>query len=405
MKEFASIDIGTSYTRVLMGRMGDDGVIQINGAGVSPSQGVRNGGVVNIEQTVQSIQTAAREAELMSGLVVEEAVVNITGKHLKGENSRGVVAVTNRDRVVTESDVLRVIEGAQNIRIPADQEILHVLSREFVVDDQSGIRDPIGMTGVRLESEVHIVTAGKTALTNLRKAVNAAGIRVTNLVMSSLASSEAVLTSGERDLGVAVVDIGSGVTDIIVYVDGGVFSSATLPWGGSHVTQDLSFGLKIPMEAAELVKRNSGCGQIAAVDPIEKIELPAMSGRPPRWVLRQEIAAIMEPRMREIFELVDQELMRSGKKNALSGGVVITGGGSRVEGAASLAEEVFSMAVRKGNPLPLGGFFDKVDGPEFATSVGLLIGAAQSTDTARKAPRESGSGWMQKLRSWVSENL
>ncbi len=404
MKEFAAIDIGSSYTRVLMGRMGDDGIININGAGVAPSNGVRSGGVVNIDAAVQAIQTAAREAELMSGLVVEDAAINVTGKHLKGENSRGVVAVTNRDRVVSESDVLRVVEGAQNIRIPADQEILHVLSREFVVDDQAGIRDPIGMTGVRLECEVHIVTAGRTALTNLRKAVNAAGVRVTNLVMSSLASAEAVLSDGEKDLGVAVVDIGSGVTDIILYVDGGVYYSATLPWGGSHVTQDLSFGLKIPIDAAEAVKKNSGCVQIAAVDPIEKIELPALSGRPPRWVLRQEIAAIMEPRMREIFELVDQEFMRSGKKNALAGGVVITGGGSRVEGAVSLAEEVFGMSVRKGSPQPLGGFFDRVDGPEFATAVGLLMGAALTAETPRKASREGG-GWMQKLRSWVSENL
>jgi len=403
MKELSAIDIGTSYVRVLMGRVGDDGVLGVHGVGVSAVKGVRNGAIVNIESTVQAIQIAAREAELMSGLVVEEAIVNVTGKHLRGENSRGVVAVTNRERIVEESDVLRVIEGAQNIRIPADQEILHVLSREFIVDDQSGVRDPIGMTGVRLEAEVHIVTAGRTALTNLRKSVSMAGVRIVNLVMSSLASAEAVLTPGEKDLGVAVVDIGSGVTDIIMFVDGGVHFSSIVPFGGAHVTQDLSIGLKIPLENAEILKKNAGSVQMAAVDPIEKIELPALSGRPPRWVLRQEISGIMEPRMREIYEMVDAELTRSGKKNALAGGIVLTGGASRVEGAVSLAEEVFSLAARKGVPQTLGGFSDRVEGPEFATAVGLLLSGARTAEPSRR--QSHGGGWMQKFKMWVSENL
>ncbi|MBL8019788.1 MAG: cell division protein FtsA [Leptospirales bacterium] len=407
MREFSAIDIGSSYVRVLMGRRGDENEVQVNGVGVAPSRGVRNGAIVNIEGTVQSIQEAAREAELMSGLVVEDAVVNVTGKHLRGENSRGVVAVTNRDRVVMESDVLRVIEGAQNIRIPADQDILHVLSREFIVDDQSGIRDPIGMTGVRLEAEVHIVTAGRTAVTNLKKAVNGAGIRILNLVMSSLASAEAVLTSGEKDLGVAVLDIGSGSTDIIMFVEGGVQFSSVVPLGGTHVTQDLSIGLKIPMETAESIKKNSGSAQVASVDPIEKIELPALAGRPPRWVLRQEIAAIIEPRMREIFELVDQELKRSGKKSSLAGGIVLTGGGSRVEGAVGLAEEVFALAARKGLPQTPGGFSERVEGPEFATAVGLLLSAAatEKREPGRSSSSGTGSGWVQKFKNWVSENL
>lgn len=402
MKEFAAIDIGSAYVRVLMGRSDETG-IQITGVGSSISRGVRNGSIVNIDATVQSIQEAAREAELMSGLVASDAVVNITGKHLKGENSRGVVAVTNRDRIVSEGDVLRVVEGAQNIRIPADQEILHVLSREFVVDDQSGIKDPVGMTGVRLEAEVHIVTAGRTALSNLRKSVNGAGVRITNLMMSSLASAEAVLAPGEKDLGVAVIDIGSGITDIIMFVEGGVHFSSAVPFGGGHVTQDLSIGLKIPVEAAENLKKASGSAQVAAVDPIEKLELPSMAGRAPRWVLRQEVASIMEPRMREIFELVDQELMRSGKKQSLAGGVVLAGGASRTEGAVSLAEDVFSLAARRGSPVELAGFSDRVNGPEYATVVGLLLSAASQDAVAVKRVRTDS--WFGRLKGWVQENL
>jgi cell division protein FtsA len=402
MKEFSAIDIGSAYVRVLMGRSDERG-IQITGVGSAISRGVRNGSIVNIDATVQSIQEAAREAELMSGLVAADAVVNITGKHLKGENSRGVVAVTNRDRIVSEGDVLRVVEGAQNIRIPADQEILHVLSREFIVDDQSGIKDPVGMTGVRLEAEVHIVTAGHTAMSNLRKSVNGAGVRITNLMMSSLASAEAVLAPGEKDLGVCVIDIGSGITDIIMFIEGGVQFSSTVPFGGGHVTQDLSIGLKIPVDAAENLKKASGSAMAAAVDPIEKIELPSMAGRAPRWVLRQEIASIMEPRMREIFELVDQELLRSGKKQSLAGGIVLAGGASRTEGSVSLAEEVFGLAARRGSPVELAGFSDRVNGPEYATVVGLLLSAA-STDTA--APKRARSdGWFARMKGWVQENL
>lgn len=402
MKEFSAIDIGSAYVRVLMGRSDERG-IQITGVGSSISRGVRNGSIVNIDATVQSIQEAAREAELMSGLVAADAVVNITGKHLKGENSRGVVAVTNRDRIVSEGDVLRVVEGAQNIRIPADQEILHVLSREFIVDDQSGIKDPVGMTGVRLEAEVHIVTAGHTAMSNLRKSVNGAGVRITNLVMSSLASAEAVLAPGEKDLGVCVIDIGSGITDIIMFIEGGVQFSSTVPFGGGHVTQDLSIGLKIPVDAAENLKKASGSAQAAAVDPIEKIELPSMAGRPPRWVLRQEIASIMEPRMREIFELVDQELLRSGKKQSLAGGIVLAGGASRTEGSVSLAEEVFGLAARRGSPVELAGFSDRVNGPEYATVVGLLLSAAASEVSAPKRARSDG--WFSRVKGWVQENL
>ena len=346
-----------------------------------------------------------REAELMSGLVVDEALVNITGKMLHGDNSRGVVAVTNRDRIVRESDVLRVIEGAQNIRIPADQEIIHVLSREFTVDDQGGIRDPVGMTGVRLEADVHIVTASATALNNLEKAVVGAGIRISDGVMSALASADAVLSDGERDLGTAVIDIGGGIIDIIMYLEGGVFYSTVVPLGGNHVTQDLSIGLKVPVEVSEMIKKTYGAALVSMVDPIEKIELPGVPGRPARWVLRQDIAAIMEPRLREIFEIVDEKLIRSGKKNFLSGGVVLTGGSSQVEGIAALAEDVLGLSATTAMPRGVSGFADRVAAPEFATSVGLVHYAARAMREGRSVGGMARKGMFERVREWISENL
>lgn len=408
MKDYiCSIDIGSSLTRVLVGRPSEES-LEIVGVGVAPSQGVRGAIVVNIESAVQGIVQAVREAELMSGLVVDHAIVNVSGRHLKGENSRGVVAVTNRDRVVDHSDVMRVIEGAQLIRLPADHEILHVLAREFKVDDQEGIKDPIGMAGVRLEAEVHIVNAARSALSNLGKAFVGAGIRMHDAVMSSLASAEAMITEAERDMGVAVVDIGGGVCDIAVYTDGGLFYSNVIPLGGIHVTQDLSIGLKMPVEQAETVKKTLGCAREDLVDPTEKVEMPAMPGRQSRWMLLRDVAAIIEPRMREIFELVDEQLVRSGRKQDLAGGLVLTGGGALLEGSANLAEDVFGMPVTVGSPAGLSGFADRVDGPQYATGTGLLKFAARSHAdmTHHHIPAgRSGGGIIKKIKDWLSENI
>ncbi|MCB1316872.1 MAG: cell division protein FtsA [Leptospiraceae bacterium] len=407
MKDYiCSIDIGSSLNHVLVARPLADGSMEVIGVGTAPSRGVRNGSIVNIESTIQSIGEAVREAELMSGLTVDEALINITGRHLHGDNSRGVVAITNRERMVTERDVYRVIEGAQNIRIPGDQEIIHVLSREFTVDDQGGIKDPIGMTGVRLEAEVHIVTAGITALTNLNKAVQGAGIQVSGGVMSSLAAGEAVLGEDERELGVAVVDIGGGIADIIMYVEGGIYFSAVVPIGGIHVTQDLSIGLKVPVEVAEMVKKNYGAARIAIVDPTERIELPGISGRPARQVLRQQIAEVIEPRMREILELVDEQLVRSGKKKFLAGGVILTGGGALIEGTEELAEEVLGLTCAVRSPLGVEGFVDRVSSPEFATAVGILHYTNRMAEAPRvEAERRAHGGLVDKLKHWITENL
>ncbi len=410
MKDYiCAIDIGSTLTRTLIARPDPAGDLEVLGVGTSPSGGVRAGSIVNIEQTSRAVSEAVREAELMSGLVIDEAFVNITGRHLIGDNSRGVVAISNRDRIVRESDVLRVIEGAQNIRIPGDHEIIHVLAREFIVEDQGGVKDPVGMTGVRLEALVHIVSAGGTALANIEKTVNAAGVNVASCVMSSLASAEAVLSEGEKDLGVAVLDVGGGVTDILVYAEGGVAFSAIVPLGGIHVTQDLSIGLKVPVEVAEMVKKSYGSAMTALTDPTERIELPGIPGRAPRSVLRQEIATIIEARLKEIFELADRELVKSGRKGQLAGGLALTGGTCILEGARELSEEVTGLGANLLSPTGLSGFAERVSGPEFATLVGLVHYAGRLSGVEQKnAPllrAGAGGGLMTRVRHWITENL
>lgn len=399
-----SLDLGSALTKVVVGRPISEYETEIIGTGMFPSSGIKNGSIINIEATTRSIIEAVSEAELMCGQEIGYVVVNVTGKSVRADNSKGVVAITNRDRVVTEPDIVRVIEAAQAVRVPADQEILHVLSKEFSVDDQTSIKDPIGMTGVRLEAEVHIVTAGLTALHNLEKCIEAAGLAEETRVLSSLASSDAVLTSGEKDLGTAVLDIGAGICDLIVYVDGGIAYSSVIPFGGYNVTSDLSIGLKTTIETAELVKKRYGHCSLEEIDPTETVEIPPISGRPARAVLREELVHVIEPRMREIFEMVDAELVKSGKKSFLAGGVILTGGGSLLEGIESLAEDVFRLTVTRARPAGLSGLSDRVSSPEFATAVGLIKYASRLGDMERKSQDRSET-WGKKIRRWIEENL
>ncbi|EMJ99936.1 MULTISPECIES: cell division protein FtsA [unclassified Leptospira] len=399
-----SLDLGSALTKVVVGRPISEYETEIIGTGMFPSSGIKNGSIINIEATTRSIIEAVSEAELMCGQEIGYVVVNVTGKSVRADNSKGVVAITNRDRVVTEPDIVRVIEAAQAVRVPADQEILHVLSKEFSVDDQTSIKDPIGMTGVRLEAEVHIVTAGLTALHNLEKCIEAAGLAEETRVLSSLASSDAVLTSGEKDLGTAVLDIGAGICDLIVYVDGGIAYSSVIPFGGYNVTSDLSIGLKTTIETAELVKKRFGHCSLEEIDPTETVEIPSISGRPARTVLREELVHVIEPRMREIFEMVDAELVKSGKKSFLAGGVILTGGGSLLEGIESLAEDVFRLTVTRARPAGLSGLSDRVSSPEFATAVGLIKYASRLGDMERKSQDRSET-WGKKIRRWIEENL
>ena len=293
-----------------------------------PQKGLKNGVIINIDNTVSSVVKAIEDAELMAGCEAGNAFIGISGQHIKGENSKGIVAVSNRNRTITQQEIKRVIEAAQAVVIPADREIIHVLSKEFKVDDQIGIKEPLGMTGMRLEAEVHIVTGGSMPIQNLVKSVSRAGLQCMDVVYSPLASAEAALSRDEKELGVAMVDIGGGTTSIIVYIEGGVAYSAVLAIGGLHVTNDIAIGLRTPFESAEVIKKKNGCAIIDLVDASETIEVPSVGGRAPRRLYRQELAQIIEPRMIEIMELIDRELVKSGKKDILAAGVVLTGGGS-----------------------------------------------------------------------------
>lgn len=402
-----ALDLGSSLIKVVMGRLNGDHEIEIIGTGVYPSAGIKNGSIINIETTTKSITEAIGDAELMAGQEISSVVVNVSGKTVSGFNERGIIAVTNRERIVTESDVMRVVEAAQAVHVPSDQQVIHVLTKEFKVDDQVNIKDPIGMTGVRLESEVHIVTCGNTAINNIDRCTEQAGLVTIDKILSSLASSEAVLTTGEKDLGTVVVDIGAGIADIVIYVDGGIAFSSVVPFGGFHITSDLSIGLKTTMETAEILKKRYGHTRIDKVDPTEKIEIPSVSGRPSRSVFRQELVEILEPRVREILEMIDQEIIRSGFKSALAGGVILTGGTSLLLGIDSLAEEVFQLSVSRAKPAGLVGVTDKVGSPEYATAIGLIKYASkiQSLEQRNMLSPNEGEGWMKKVRRWMENNL
>jgi cell division protein FtsA len=366
------LDIGTTKTCAVIGFLNENKQIEVVGVGVAPSKGLKSGVIVNIDNTVASIIKAIDDAELMGGCEVNSVFVGITGQHIKGENSRGVVAVANRNRTITPVEMKRVIEAAQAIVIPMDREIIHVLSKEFSVDDQTGIKDPIGMSGVRLEAEVHIITGSTTSIQNLVKSVNKAGFVCNDIVFSPLASAESTLSRDEKDLGVALVDIGGGTTDIMVFIEGGVAYSAVLGIGGIHVTNDISIGLRTPIDSAEVIKKKYGCAVVDLVDASETIEVPSVGGRAPRRLFRHELAQIIEPRVIEIMEMIDNELVKSGKKEILAAGVVLTGGGSMIEGTVDAAERVLNMPVRVGLPENIVGLKDVVSTPMYANGVGLL---------------------------------
>ncbi|HQO38865.1 MAG TPA: cell division protein FtsA [Spirochaetota bacterium] len=366
------LDIGTTKTCAVIGFLNENNQVEVAGVGVAPSTGMKNGVIVNIDNTAASIVKAVDDAELMAGYDVTSVYVGISGQHIKGENSKGVVAIANRNRTISSQEVKRVIEAAQAIVIPVDREIMHVLSKEFTVDDQAGIKDPVGMSGVRLEAEVHIITAATTSIQNMIKAVAKSGLQHRDIIFNPLASADAVLAKDERELGVALVDLGGGTTDLVVYMEGGVAYSAVLPVGSIHVTNDISIGLRTSIESAEMIKKKFGCADLSLVDSAEMVEVPSVGGRAPRRLFRQELTQIIQPRMSEIMEMIDHELVRSGKKEMLAAGVVLTGGGSMLDGSVEAAERVFNMPVRIGIPGDIAGLKDVVATPQYANGVGLL---------------------------------
>jgi len=394
------LDIGTTKIAAIVGEVTEDG-IDVIGIGTAPSRGIRKGVVVNIDATVQSIEKAIEEAEHMAGCEITQVYAGIAGGHIKGLNSHGTVAV--KDKEVRDGDVLRVIESAKAVAIPMDREIIHVLPQEFIVDEQDGIREPLGMAGVRLEAKVHIVTAAVTSAQNIIKCCNRCGLTVADIVLEPLASAEAALHDDEKELGVALVDIGGGTTDVAVFSEGAIVHTGVLPLGGNHLTNDIAVGLRAPLDAAEKIKQRYGCAVPHLVSEEETVEVPSVGGRPPRVVPRRVLVDIVMPRMEEIFEHVRKEIARSGHEDRLASGLVLTGGGAILEGITELAEEVSGLPTRRGAPRNIGGLFDVVKSPAYATGVGLVkYGARQQARAAAIRQLTERSVWS-RMRSWFGE--
>ncbi len=365
------LDIGTSKVVSIVGDVSDNGDIEVIGIGSHPSRGLKKGVVVNIESTVHSIQRAVEEAELMAGCDIHSVHTGIAGSHVRSLNSHGIVAI--RDREVSGGDVDRVIDAARAVAIPADQKILHILPQEFLIDNQEGIREPIGMSGVRLEAKVHMVTGAESAAQNIVKCIQRCGLEVDDIVLEQLASSYSVLTDDEKELGSCIVDIGGGTTDLAVFHNGAIQHTAVIPIAGDQVTNDIAVSMRTPTQYAEEIKIKYACALSQLANPDETIEVPSVGDRPPRRLARQTLAEIVEPRFEELFGLIRDELRRSGFEELIAAGVVITGGSAKMEGAVELAEEVFHMPVRLGSPQYVNGLMDVVRNPIHATGVGLLL--------------------------------
>ncbi|MYA96804.1 MAG: cell division protein FtsA [Nitrospinae bacterium] len=377
------LDIGTSKICVVVAEVGEDGSLEIVGLGKTPSKGLNRGSVVNIDQTVESVQTAVGEAEFISGSPIRSAFVGVAGGHIRSFNTNGIVAIKNK--IVTQYDIDRVVEQARAVTMPTDHEIIHVLPQEYIVDDQEGVTEPAGMAGVRLECKVHVVTGAIPAIQNITRSVERAGLNVERLVLQPFASSLAALSDDERDLGVAIVDIGSGTADVAVISGGALRYSAVIPVGGSHITRDMAIGLRTPDYQAERIKQEHGCALAARVSSDEEIEVPSVGGRPPRVLSRQMLAEIIEPRMEEILTLIRREIQKSGMEDLLPAGVVLTGGASIIEGVDELAENVLQLPVRLGIPGGIGGLVDMVNGPMYSTAVGLVIYAMKTGVPRRRS--------------------
>ena len=391
------LDIGTYKVSAVVAEVGETGV-EIVGIGTAPSQGLRKGVVVNIDATVESIRKAVAEAELMAGCEIHSVFTGIAGSHIRGFNSHGVVPVKNGE--VAGADVERVIDAARAVALPMDRQIIHVLPQEFVVDDQDGIKEPVGMAGVRLESRVHIITASVTSTQNVIKCCHRAELHVADVVLEPFASGEAVVTPEERELGVALIDIGGGTTDVVVFHNGAVKHTAVLPIGGNHLTNDIATGLRTPFADAEKIKQRFGCALSDMVRRDEQIEVPSVGGRSPRVLSRQILSQIIEPRVEEIFTLVSKEVGRAGFEEVLASGVVVTGGTTILEGLPELAEQVFHVPVRRGAPQQVGGLVDVVSSPMYATGVGLVLyGLRQSNGNGHQ---RSGKLWG-RVRERVNE--
>ena len=406
-KLIVGLDIGTSKVLAIVGEVTPAGEVEIIGVGHHPSRGMKKGVVVNIESTVQSIQRAVEEAELMAGCQIHSVYAGIAGSHISSFNSHGIVAI--KDKEVGQGDVERVIEAARALAIPADQKVLHILPQEFIIDKQEGIREPIGMSGVRLEAKVHIVTGAVSAAQNIVKCVRRCGLEVDDIILEQLASSISTLTDDEKELGVCLVDIGGGTTDISVFTDGAIRHTAVIPIAGDQVTNDIAVALRTPTQHAEDIKKKFGCALTQLAHRDETIEVPSVGDRAPRKLSRQTLAEVIEPRIEELYSLVQAELRRSGFEDVIGSGIVITGGSAKMEGMVDLAEEVFHMPVRLGVPQYVGGLKGVVQNPIFATGVGLVLYGARGREgksyTRNPAVSMGVKGVWNKMKSWFQGNF
>jgi cell division protein FtsA len=396
------LDIGTTKICAVVGQI-NEGQVDIIGLGTYPSKGLRKGVVVNIDSTVQSIKKAIEEAELMAGCQITSVYAGIAGGHIKGINSHGVIAVKNRE--ITSNDVKRVIDAASAVAIPMDREVIHIIPQEFIVDEQDGIRDPVGITGVRLEGRVHIVTGAITSAQNIIKCANRAGLDVNDIVLEQLGSSEAVLMPEEKELGVAIIDLGGGTTDLVIFSNGAIKHTAVVALAGNHITNDISMGLRTPLEEAEKIKKRYGCALASMVQKDETIEVPSVGGRNPRVLSRQTLAEIIEPRVEEILTLVHHEVMKTGYANLIASGIILTGGTAVLEGLPELAEQIFNLPVRRGIPIGIGGLVDLVNSPMYATGVGLVLYGSKHETQSRFKIGEANifSKVTHRMREWIGE--
>lgn len=404
-KMIVGLDIGTSKVVAIVGAITEEGGLEIVGIGSHPSRGLKKGVVVNIESTVQSIQRAIEEAELMAGCQIHSVYAGIAGSHIRSLNSHGIVAI--RDREVYALDLERVIDAAQAVAIPADQKVLHILPQEYVIDTQEGIKEPLGMSGVRLEAKVHLVTCAVNASQNIEKCIRRCGLEVEDIILEQLASSYAVLTDDERELGVCLVDIGGGTTDIAIFTEGAIRHTGVIPIAGDQVTNDIAMALRTPTQHAEEIKIKYACAltQLAGAD--ETIKVPSVGERPPRDLSRQALAEVVEPRYDELFTLVQAELRRSGYEDVIAAGIVLTGGTSKMEGVVELAEEIFHTPVRIGTPQDVAGLTDIVRNPIYSTGVGLLqYGLKQNTGDLIKTSRSpTSAGLLSRAKDWFQNNF
>ncbi len=376
------LDIGTSKICAVVGEVRADGIVEIIGMGSHPSVGLRKGVVVNIDNTVNSIKEAVEEAETMAGCEISSVFAGIAGGHVKGFNSHGVIALKNRE--VGKRDIERVIDAARAVAIPMDREVIHTLPQEFIVDDQAGISDPAGMSGVRLEVKVHIVTGAVTSAQNIIRCANRAGLDVYDIVLESLASSEAVLTDEERNLGVALVDFGGGTTDLAIFSQGSIKHTSVLALGGDNLTNDVAIGIRTPFKEAEKIKIKYGSALSSLIGKDETIEVPSVGGGKPRVISRELLGEILELRVVEVFELIQQEMIKSGYDDLVISGVVVTGGSSLLPGVPEIVEQVFNMPSRIGYPINIGGLKDIINSPMYATAVGLVLRGVNSQQREKK---------------------